>query len=159
MSDFGSLTGGIFLDKNTERKIDVVNQRIKELNSVRHIAANRLGISDGEICVWSALLRAEEQYSQQELCELLSLPKQTVNSIICNLVKRGYVFLERVPGTRNRKTIRLSEDGLFYGKEKIMWIFEAEQNALAQTEPKQVQICIEMIEKYILLLKKELDID
>lgn len=145
------------MDKMLKDQIDTINQRIKELNSLYHIAAGKSGISDGEICIWSTLLCSEDEYSQQDLSDLLYLPKQTVNSIISNLVKKGFVCLEHVPGTRNRKVVRLTEEGMDYGKSKVMWIFQAEQRAMEQTDPAQVSACIEMIEKYIAHLKEEID--
>ena len=88
---------------------------------------------------------------------MLYLPKQTVNSIISNFVSKGFVILEHVPGTKNRKVIRLTKEGRDYGEVKVMWIFQAEKKALEQTEPEQVQACIEMIEKYISNLRKEIN--
>jgi len=143
------------LNKDIKEQIDIINQKIKEMNSLYHIAAGKSGIADGEICIWSTLLSAEEDYSQQDLCELLSLPKQTVNSLISSLSKKGYVFLEHVPGTRNRKIIRLTDEGRDYGQSRVMWIFEAEQKAMEETDPAEVQACISMLEKYIQNLKKE----
>lgn len=145
------------MEKNVKKQIDIINQRIKELNSLYRIAAGKSGISDGEVCVWSTLLCGEEEYSQQDLSDLLFLPKQTVNSIVSNLIKRGFVYLEHVPGTRNRKVIRLTQEGREYGESKVMWIFNAEQKALEQTDPEQVQSAIKMIEKYILSFKKEIE--
>lgn len=145
------------MDKNIKKQIDIINQRIKELNSLYRIAAGKSGISDGEVCIWSALLCEEEEFSQQDLSDLLFLPKQTVNSIVSNLIKRGFVYLEHVPGTRNRKVIQLTQEGREYGESKVMWIFNAEQKALEQTEPEQVQSAIKMIEKYILAFKKEIE--
>lgn len=145
------------MDNTIKSKIDTINQRIKELNSIYHVAAGKSGISDGEVCIWSTLLCSEEEYSQQDLSEMLYLPKQTVNSIISNLVSKGFVILEHVPGTKNRKVIRLTKEGRDYGEVKVMWIFQAEKKALEQTEPEQVQVCIEMIEKYISNLRKEID--
>ena len=126
------------MDESTKKKVDTIIQKIKELNSLYHIAAGKSGISDGEISIWSALLSTEE-YSQQDLCELLFLSKQTVNSLIASLIKKGYVVLEHVPGTRNRKVIRLTEEGQIYGQSRVMWIFEAEQRAMEETDPKEVQ--------------------
>lgn len=146
------------MDKNTQRKIDMINQKIKELNAVYHSAALKAGISDGEASILSLLIYAKEEYSQQDLCNALSLSKQTVNSIIMNLVKRQYVSLEHIPGTRNQKVIQLTEEGMAYGKEKVTWIYQAEQKALEQTDLVQIDICIEMIEKYILHFKEELNI-
>lgn len=142
------------MDANIKKQVDIINQRIKELNALYHYAANKADISDGELCIWSVLLNGDEEYSQQDLCEKLSLTKQTVNSSISNLIKKGYVFLEHVPGTRNRKVIRITEDGLSYGKSTIKWIFDAEQKALDETDSKEVQVCIAMLEKYIQNLKR-----
>lgn len=149
------------MDKNTKRQIDVINQRIKELGAVYRMAAVKSGGSDSEVYIWSILLNSEseDEYSKYDLCELLSLPKQTINSIVSNLIKKGFVFLEHVPGTRNRKVIRLTKEGLAYGTEKIMWIFRAEEKTLEQTDPVQVQTCIELTEKFITLLKKEIGVE
>lgn len=143
------------MDGQVKRQIDVINQLIKELNSLYHIAAVKSGVSDGEICVWSMLLTTDKEYSQQDLCELLFLPKQTINSIISGLIKKGYVFLEHVPGTRNRKVIRLSDEGRNYGEKNIMWIFKAEQHAIEDADPREVCTLISMLEKYINKLKSE----
>lgn len=144
------------MNDQVKRQIDAINQHIKELNSLYHTAAVRSGISDGEICVWSMLLTTDSEYSQQDLCELLFLPKQTINSIISGLIKKGYIFLEHVPGTRNRKVIRLSDEGRNYGKKTIMWIFEAEQHAMADTDSHEISALTSMLEKYINNLKREL---
>lgn len=140
-----------------KKQIDTINQKINELNSLYRTAAIKSGISDGEISVWSALLCAEEEYSQQDLAEMLFLPKQTVNSIISNLTKKGFVFLEHVPGTRNRKVVRLTEDGREYGQSRVMWIFQAEEEAMGATDLQEVQAYISMLEKYICRLKEAID--
>lgn len=145
------------MDKTIKDQIDAINQRLKELNSLYHIAAIKSDITDGEISIWSVLLESDRKYSQQDISDLLFLPKQTVNSIISNFVKKGFVYLEHVSGTRNRKVICLTEAGRDYGESKVRWIFQAEERALEQTDPEQVQACIEMIEKYISHLKKEFD--
>ena len=147
------------MKQSTKGQIDIINQKIKELNSIYHVAAAKSGISDGEICIWSALLNSDAEYSQQDLCDLLFLPKQTVNSIVSNLMKKGFVLLEHVPGTRNRKVIRLSEQGRIYGNERVMWIFRAEQEAMEGTDPKEVQVAIAMLERYITRLRKNLEVE
>ena len=140
-----------------KKQIDTINQKMNELNSLYRIAAVKSGISDGEISVWSVLLCSEEEYSQQDLAEMLFLPKQTVNSIISNLAKKGLVFLEHVPGTRNRKVVRLTEGGREYGQNRVMWIFQAEEEAMGETDLQEVQAYISMLEKYICRLKAVID--
>ncbi len=145
------------MDNSTKNKIDIINQRIKEMNALYHLAAMKSNISDGEVSIWSTILNTNEEYSQQDLCEILSLPKQTVNSLISGMVKKGFVYLEHVPGTRNRKVIRLTEEGKQYGSEKVNWIFEAEQRAMEDTDPEAVQAYAKMLEKYIQRFREEIE--
>ena len=145
------------MDSEIKKQINTINQKINELNALYRTAATKSGIPDGEISIWSALLCSEEEYSQQDLAEMLFLPKQTVNSIISNLTKKGFVFLEHVPGTRNRKVVRLTKKGQEYGQSRVMWIFRAEETAMEETDAQEVQAYISMLEKYISRLKDEID--
>lgn len=145
------------MDKAVRKRIDVIMQRIKEMDALYHAAAIKSNISDGEVDIWSALLTTTKEYSQQDLCAMLSLPKQTINSLISGMVKKGYVMLEHIPGTRNRKVIRLTEEGRTYGEENVKWIFEAEKRAMENTDPEEVQVCISMLEKYIQRLREEIN--
>lgn len=145
------------MDHDVREQIDVINQKIKELNALYHIAAGKSNISDGEIPIWSVLLNTDGDYSQQDLCEILSLSKQTVNSIISGFTKKGFAYLEHVPGTRNRKVIRLTEEGKTYGSEKVVWIFEAENRAMEDTDPLEIHACISMLTKYIEHFRKEVE--
>lgn len=76
------------MDKNTRDQIDLINQKTKELNALYRLAAYKSDISDGEVNIWSVLLNCDEEYSQQDLAELLSLPKQTVNSLITRMIQK-----------------------------------------------------------------------
>lgn len=143
----------------TKQLVDRFNQQLKELNHVYHVVAGKSGISDTELAVWSTILNSSEEYSQQDIAELLSLPKQTVNSVITNMQKRGFIYLEHVPGTRNRKVVCLTEKGRVYGKDTVQWVLDAEQRALDQSDPAQIQVCIEMMEDYMTHLKKELGVE
>lgn len=147
------------MNERLKEQVDTINQRIKELNSLYHAAACKSGISDGEVCIWSTLLHTEDEFSQRDLCELLSLPKQTVNSLIASFTNKGFAVLEHVPGTRNRKVIRLTEEGIRYGQSKVMWIFEAEKRAMEESDPQEVQAAISMLEKYIASFRKQIDCD
>ena len=145
------------MDNRNRELIDVINHKIKELNSLYRMAANKSDISDGEVDIWSVLLHTDQEFSQQDLCETLSLPKQTINSLISGFIRKGFVFLEHSPGSRNRKIIRLTEQGKAYGNERVKWIVEAEQRAMADTDPQDVQIYISMLEKYIDRFRKEIE--
>lgn len=145
------------MDKKTRDQIDLINQKTKELNALYRLAAYKSNISDGEVNIWSVLLNCDEEYSQQDLAELLSLPKQTVNSLITRMIQKEFVVLEHDPGTRNRKVIRLTEAGRHFGEQHVKWIFDAEQKAMEDTDPEEVMAYVSMLEKYISRFRKEIE--
>ena len=145
------------MDKNTRDQIALINQKTKELNALYRLAAYKSNISDGEVNIWSVLLNCDEEYSQQDLAELLSLPKQTVNSLITRMMQKEFVVLEHDPGTRNRKVIRLTEAGRHFGEQHVKWIFQAEQRAMEETDPTEVMAYVSMLEKYIARFRKEIE--
>lgn len=145
------------MDKKTRDQIDLINQKTKELNALYRLAAYKSNISDGEVNIWSVLLNCDEEYSQQDLAELLSLPKQTVNSLVTRMIQKEFVVLEHDPGTRNRKVIRLTEAGRHFGEQYVKWIFDAEQRAMEDTDSEEVMAYISMLEKYISRFRKEID--
>ncbi len=145
------------MDKNIREQIDLINQKTKELNALYRLAAYKSNIPDGEVAVWSVLLNCDREISQQDLAELLSLPKQTVNSLIARMIQKGFVVLEHDPGTRNRKVIRLTETGRHFGEQQVKWIFQAEQRAMEDTDPVELKAYISMLEKYIDRFREEIE--
>lgn len=144
------------MTRKIQSQLDVINQRLKELNAVYREAASKSGISDGELCVWSMLLASEELLSQQDLLEALSLPRQTVNSIISKMSKKGHVTLEHLPGTRNKKVIVVTEEGRRFAEENVSWVQEAERRAILGADAGQVDAFIDLITDYLTSLKGEL---
>lgn len=145
------------MDEKIREQIDRINQKTKELNSLYRLAAYKSNISDGEVDIWSALLNCNDEFSQQDLAEMLSLPKQTVNSLITRMIRKGFVILEHAPGTRNRKVIRLTEAGRCFGEQQVKWIFEAEQKAMENTDPEEAMAYVSMLEKYIAHFRNEIE--
>lgn len=144
------------MNEDIERQLKMLSMQVRELVSVYHTVANRSGISDNEFWVWYALLYVEGNLSQQDICDKWSLPKQTVNTIIANMTKSGFVSLEQLPGFRNRKNICLSESGRKYGENIVRQIYEAERNTLSRLSEQERQTCTRLMEKYIALLKEEI---
>lgn len=145
------------MSEHIKKQLSEFNQQVKDLAGIYHEAASGSGISDNEFWVWYALLVLGGEYSQQDICDIWSLPKQTINSIVTNLAKKGYVSLEAVPGTRNRKIIRLSPEGRAYGENIVTPVYQAEQSALERMSEQERQICVALLGKYIDCLKEELN--
>lgn len=142
---------------------------LKEIHVVCREIADALRVSEGEfwLCYGNPFLfqcqsikthkSVKGEYSQQDICELWCLPKQTVNTIVSNLIKKGYISLEVVPGTRNRKIIRISEEGRKYGEGIVMPVFQKEKNSLKKLSSEEIQLYIDILGKYIHFLKSELE--
>lgn len=145
------------MNNNIKEQLKTINHQIKELSGVYRNALSRSGTSENEFWIWYALLIMEGEYSQQDICDEWSLSKQTVNTIITNMVKKGYVELKVVPGTRNKKIICVTETGREYGEQIIIPIAEAEQKALEKVPLKERLACAAAFSKYIGFLKEEFD--
>lgn len=145
------------MDTNIRKQIEMINWKIREMGALYRCAAKQAGIPDGEVDIWTTLLNSDEAYTQQDFCDMLSLPKQTVNSIVNGLVRKEYVMLEHVPGSRNRKVIRLTPMGREFGMENVQWIYEAEQRAIEDSDALEVQTTLSMLEKFIARLQHEFE--
>ena len=144
------------MEENIIAVLESLNQQIKELSALYHRAASRYSISGNEFCVWYALLVLPGEQTQQSICEMWSLPKQTVNSVVAGMVRRGYVELEVIPGTRNKKVIRLTGEGRAFGDRIISKIYAAEQRALEKMTGEERLDCVRLLTKYADLLREEL---
>ncbi len=145
------------MQNNTKGQLEIINQQIKELVGIYRGAVSHSGISENEFWIWYTLLIMGGEYSQQDICGFWSVSKQTVNTIISNMVRRNFVTLEVVPGTRNRKIIRLTEEGRVYGEELVLPISKAEQRALERLPLQDRIACTAALGKYIRILKEEID--
>ncbi len=137
-------------------QLEQLNQQIKEFVGIYHTAMTRSGISENEFWIWYALLIMGGDHAQQDLCGMWSLSKQTVNNIVTRMVQDGYVTLEVVPGTRNRKVIRLTEAGRAYGERLVTPISLGELRAYARISEEERNTCSMVLDKYIGFLREEL---
>lgn len=144
------------MDQEVKKTLKILNQQVKELTAIYHQAASKYGISDNEFWVWYTLLLMDGEQSQQSICEMWSLPKQTVNSVVSGMIKKGHIYLETIPGTRNKKVIRMTAAGKEYGDNIILHIYGAEQRAVEKLSLHERQACTELLEKYITLLREAL---
>lgn len=142
--------------RNAREQLEVINQQIKELAGVYRGAVSRCGISENEFWIWYTLIIMEGEHSQQDICGIWSLSKQTVNTIMTHMVRKGLAFLEAAPGTRNRKIIRLTEDGKRYGEGIVRPVFEAESRAFERMPAQDWIACTAAFGRYIHFLKEEL---
>lgn len=126
------------MDNLAREQLEQLNQQVNELVDIYRQTINRRSVSENEFWIWYSLIMLAGEHSQHEICDLWSLSKQTVNTQVSRMVRKGYASLEAVPGTRNRKNIRLTRAGRDYGdygEGIVLPVIQAEQRAFQRVPP------------------------
>ena len=145
------------MDRDCKAYIEQINKQIKELVGVYRDAVKCLDISESEFWVWYTLVAMEGDFTQQDICALWSLPKQTVNTVIAHMRLRRLATLEAIPRTRNRKIIRLTAEGRKHGEKLVEPISRAEERTFSRVQPEELKLVTDAFGKYINMIREEMD--
>lgn len=98
-------------DMTFSQFITAYNALIKEDNSLYHALAKGFGLSDTAFWILYLLEESDHPVTQAELCAVLCLSKQTVNSALKGLSDSGYIRLEAPHGKNRGKRLTLTDLG------------------------------------------------
>lgn len=133
--------------------LEQVNQFYRESNGIYHKIAVALNLSDTVFCILYTLTENDHPLDQRQLCTEWNLPKQTVNSAVAGLVRKGLVYL--TPGRGHSKYVCLTDEGKRIAKIKIDPIRRMECRALQQMEPDERHQFLDLMSRYTQLLRTE----
>ena len=136
-----------------EDRFDTVVRKINELSGIYRNAAAKSGISVNEFWVWYTLVGDRREFTQQEICAYCGLPKQTVNTIVRNMVRRKLATLEIIPLNRSRKRIRLTPAGRSFGEELMAQAMTAERRAFLSLPEEEQKSALRFLDAYLPLLR------
>ena len=97
------------MDEKLRRQMQTLDRLYKESDRIGDDYAAHFGMNNTAFWVLYTLSRADKPVTQNDLREEWFFPAQTINSAVSGLVKKELVRLEPIPGTRNRKSIVLTE--------------------------------------------------
>ena len=137
------------MERNGNERFDLVIRRINELSAIYRNAASESGVSANEFWVWHTLMGERRELTQRDICSICGLPKQTVNSIVRNMVRRKQATLEARPLDRNRKRIRLTDAGHAFGQELLANTLEAERRAFCGLSEQAQEGALLFLEEYL----------
>ena len=137
--------------------IDQIEQQLRVQDTIYHNMATRYGLSNTALWVLYILNEAEGDCTQQDLIRKCSAPKQTVNSAVASLAKKGFLTLEMIPGTRNLKRILPTEAGKVLLQNCVQPMRQAEIRAFKQLSEKELQLYLELTQRITSNLRTELD--
>lgn len=94
------------------------------------------------------------EHTQREICIDWDLPKSTVNTVVAELKRNGYICLVPIKGKRRELTIVLTESGKAYAASLLAAIYKKEAEVFDKLDADDLQI-ISRLQKIAALLKKK----
>lgn len=128
------------------------NRLVTEIDNVYHQAAKKLGITDSERDILYILTQGE--FGQSDICHILGVSKQTVNSAVQKMVKQG--ILETPTGQRREK-LKLTTAGELFVEEKIAPLIHAENRVFEAWTEEERTTFLELNRKYLAMFQKEVE--
>lgn len=139
--------------EHEEDRFDGLVRKINELSGIYRNAAARSGISVNEFWVWYTLVGEKREFTQQEICGFCGLPKQTVNTIVRNMVRQKLATLEIIPLNRSRKRIHLTPAGRIFGENLVAQAMTAERRAFLSLPEEEQKSALRFLDAYLPLLR------
>ncbi len=134
-----------------------LNKMSKISVALYHKVALSFGVSDSSLSVLYALLEAETPCSQYDLSNDWFIPKQTINSTIAALQKKELVSLSPIAGTKNKKSIALTDAGKEFVESTVGKLRDAELRAFMELTPEERELYIRLNQKYNQALVENLE--
>lgn len=118
------------MDKELTEQLKRFYTLWRETNAIYEEWAKRHGISYYELLILFSLNENEEGCTQKEICDQWILPKQTVNSILQNLLKQGMVGFEVMEKDRRNKAVLLTDSGKKFADDIICKLQQQEKEVM-----------------------------
>lgn len=132
------------------------NQLLKECDTIYHNAAIKAGLSDCAFWILYTLQDKTHTYTQSEIGDSSSMPRQTVNSALKKLKKDGYLTLRRIDGKMG-KSIDLTEAGELFVQTHIAPVAAAEERACALFSNSEKEMFLATFRSLVDRLKAEIE--
>ena len=104
-------------------------------------------------------LDSHSSMTQKKICEYTGITKQTVNSVIRNLKKDGYVILSSCLEDKRERKVILTKKGSIYAKKILTPLYEFESNIFSIMGNDRVKQMIGSITLFNTIFEKNLKID
>ena len=114
-------------------------------------AARALGFKENLFWFLYALDN-NEPISQKQMIIDRQMPKTTLNTIVKECEKKGYITFQSIKGQKREKMVVVTESGKKYAQEMLKKIYKAEEKAFSDTKDREK--LIELATSYYKNLKK-----
>lgn len=145
------------MSRDINALLKAMNYQTKKIDAIYYKLALNFKMSESEFWILYTLSGAEQECSQQEISEELSVSKQTINSAIQSLVQRKYIFLELSPVSARRENVRMTEKGKRFAEESIAPLQEAEREAFLKMDSFAQSQYVTLSQAYAANLQEEIE--
>lgn len=126
----------------------------RESNAIYESWAKERGLSYYELLVLLSLVEEGDGTTSRDLCEHWVLPKQTVHSILRNLIQRSWVVMDADGRDRRSKRIQLTEMGRKRGEEISQALLEREAVVWAAMGESDGRALVELTDRFNRLFRE-----
>ena len=112
--------------------LDSINRRFDECNALYHTVAQRCGLPDATFWLLYALCTSDEPLTQNRISIEWAIPKQTLNSAVAAMTKKGLVALCPGKGAHSGKIVMLTDAGRELAARTIGPVITAEKEAITR---------------------------
>ena len=140
------------MKNNSSKRMLEFNEVMKENNDLYSNLAKKFKMSDCMLCILYILREENKVLTQSDICNMMCIPKQTVNSSLKKMEAEGYIELLNINDKRS-KQVSFTEKGLDLANNTVDIIISKENNALSKMDEKEQELLINLLRKFNDLLK------
>ncbi len=138
-----------------KRQMKEYNRQVKEYNEIYANSARKLKLSETTLGILYTL-QNNQFCTQKDLCTVLLLPKQSVNSALKKLEREGYLRMTYAENSKKMKKICLTEKGIVLAKNTADRLWKAELDAIGRLSDQDRADFIRIFSQYIVFLRTEI---
>ena len=140
------------MKNNSSKRMLEFNEVMKENNDLYSNLAKKFKMSDCMLWILYILREENKVLTQSDICNMMCIPKQTVNSSLKKMEAEGYIELLNINDKRS-KQVSLTEKGLDLANNTVDIIISKENKALSKMDEKEQELLINLLRKFSDLLK------
>ena len=144
-------------DLSPKALLEEENRRYNETNLLYHVTAAQFGLSDTVFWVLYSLYSDDKPQTQAQMSAGWCLPKQTLNSAVAAMVKKGLVELCPGNGAHSGKIVTLTDEGRALAARTVEPVITAEQQAMTRQGLAEVEQNCRLTQRYLECLRQEFE--
>lgn len=138
---------------NTRQQMELINTYICQSTALYGEWAKQHGMSYNMFMILYAIDMAQP-CTQKQISESWMIPKQTVNTIVKNMVRQGYVRFEAGQGQKE-KLVRFTEQGELLAREILEAMYQMEDRVMERRGPELCEMQLKSERAFAEALAKE----